>query len=161
MLGLSIIIKHVFNVDIPVGKFFVAFILIYLGVQIMTGGHGRGASCGTNVIFSHGFVSGSGKDNQYNVVFGTGDIDLTGIELKDKDLTVEANTVFGSSTLKLKAGIPTIVQVNDAFGEVRMPDRNIAAFGNYVYRTKSYQEGKPHLELKLNSVFSSVRVVEE
>ncbi len=161
LLGLSVILKYTVNVDIPVARIFFGIFFVYLGVQIITGGTRRHSGNSCDVVFSQGKVSADARSGEYNVIFGKGIIDLTGVEVKDKDVFLKANTIFGSSTIKLKAGVPALVKANSAFGNVRLPDGNAAAFGNYLYKTKSYQEGKYHLEVETNTVFGDTQVVEE
>jgi len=160
-LGISIVLKHVFNIDIPIIPIFFAFFLIYLGVNIILGGFHKNPSCGQSVVFGQGKMAFTAKGGKYDVVFSKGDIDLTGIEVKDKDVSLETNTVFGSSVVKIKSSVPTLVRATAAFGSARLPDGNTAAFGEYVYKNKSYKEGQPSLNLRLTSVFSDVRIVEE
>ncbi|HUO58269.1 MAG TPA: LiaF domain-containing protein [bacterium] len=160
LLGVSVIVKHLLHVDIPVVRFFFAFFLIYLGVQIILGGF-RKESPSPNVVFDQGKVEVAGKDGQYNVIFGKGVIDLGKVDLKDKGITLEANTIFGSSTVKLNAAVPTLVKASAAFGDARLPDSSTAAIGTSLYKNKAYREGKPCLTLNLNVVFGEARVVEE
>lgn len=160
LLGLAVILKYTLNIDIPVIRLFFAFFLIYLGVQVLLGGF-RKTACAPNVVFDQRKVEASGKEGQYNVIFGKGVVDLTGVDFKDKDITVEANTIFGSSTVKINSDMPTLVKANAAFGNAKMPDGNAAAVGTYVYKNKTYQEGKPCLTVNANVVFGEVEVTEQ
>ena len=160
LLGLSVILKHTLHVDIPVVRIFFGLFLVYLGIQIITGGRGNARESGPNVIFTHGRMVPD-QNGEYNVIFGKGDIDLTGIQAKDSSLPLKVNTIFGSSTIRLKAGAPVRVKSNSAFGSVRLPDGNHTALGTYFYQTKAWQEGKPFLDLEVNAVFSGVEVIEE
>ncbi len=161
LLGLSVILKHTLNVDIPVVRIFLGVFFVYLGIQVIAGGNRRpwGKSC--DVVFSQAGVKADAGNGEYNVIFSKGNIDLTRVEVKDKDVFLKANTIFGSSTVGIKAGLPALVKASSAFGNIRLPDGNTAAFGNYLYKTKNYQEGKPHLELELNTVFGDTQVILE
>jgi len=161
LLGLSVILKHTLNVDIPVARIFFGVFFVYLGVQIILGSNRRGSGNTCDVVFSESKVTADARNGEYNVIFGKGVIDLTGVEVKDKDVSLKANTIFSSSTVRLKARTPALVKANAAFGNVRLPDGNAAAFGNYLYKTKAYQEGKPHLEVEANTVFGDTQVVVE
>ncbi len=160
LFGISLILKYTLNIDIPVIRIFFALFLIYLGVKVILGGF-RKEPTGPNVFFSQRKVDFANKDGEYNVVFGKGVIDLTGIPFKDKDMTIVANTVFGSSTVKIKRNVPTLVRANAAFGNAKLPDGNTAAVGTYLYKNKAYQEGKPCLTLNINVVFGEFDLVEE
>lgn len=162
LLGVSVILKHTLHIDIPVGRLFFGLFLVYLGIQIVTGGcRGKGEGvCGPNVIFAEGKTSPD-QNGEYNVIFGKGEIDLTGLDAREKGQSVKANTIFGSSTIKLKGSLPVRVKANSAFGSVRLPNGNQTAFGTYFYKTKGWQEGKPCLELEVNAVFAGVEITEE
>lgn len=161
LLGLSVILKHTFHVDIPVIRIFFGLFLVYLGIQVIAGGsrHPMGSSC--DVVFREGKVLADAKSGEYNVIFASGLVDLTGLEVKDKDVFLKTNTIFGSSKVKLKAGVPALVKTTSAFGAARTPDGNTAAFGNSVFKTKAYQEGKPHLEVEVAVVFGDCQVILE
>ena len=161
LLGLSVILKHTMNIDIPVARIFFGVFFVYLGVQIILGSNRRPVGNNCDVVFSESKVTADARNGEYNVIFGKGTIDLTGVEVKEKDVFLKANTIFGSSTIKLKAGTPALVKANTAFGNVRLPDGNAAAFGNYLYKTKTYQEGKPHLDLDVSTVFGDTQVLVE
>ncbi len=162
LLGLSVILKHTLHVDIPVGRIFFGLFLVYLGVQIATGGvrrHPEGA-CGPNVVFTEGKIAPD-QNGEYNVIFGKGEMDLTGLADKEKNKSVKANTIFGSSRIKVKAEAAVLVKANSAFGSIRLPNGNQTAFGTYFYKTKGYQDGKPFLALEVNAVFAGVEIIEE
>src|SRR6185369_14429392 len=157
LLGISILLKHVLHVDIPVIPIFFAAFLIYLGVNIIVGGFNKNFSCGQSVVFGHGKMDFTAKGGKYDVIFSKGEVDLTGVEVKDKDVTLETNTVFGSSVVKIKSSVPTLVRATAAFGAAHLPDGNTASFGEYVYKNKAFNESKPSLNLKVTSVFGEVR----
>ena len=52
---------------------------------------------------------------------------------------------------------PDGARLATAFGEVRMPDESVAAFGNARYRTT--EPGEPLLRVKVNAVFGSCLVL--
>jgi predicted membrane protein len=83
------------------------------------------------------------------------------VEFKDQDITLEANTIFGASTVMIKSDVPTLVKANTAFGNAKLPDGNTAAVGTYLYKNKSYQKGKPCVTLNMNVVFGEMQVIEQ
>lgn len=160
LMGLSVLLKAVFNIDIPIFRVLVGLFFIYFGVQIVWGtGLGHKPPC-PNVTTQGKVDEGKGPD--YNVIFGQGVINLTGVEIKDKNVELKANTLFGSSTVRLKKDIPALVKASSAFGNARLPGGNSTAMGTLYYKTPSYQEDKPHLTLELSVVFGeSTLSVEE
>ena len=160
LLGLSVIAKAVFHIDIPVFRVLLGLFFIYMGVQIIWGrGFGWGGSCAR--VFTEGKVQDGEKTREYNIIFGEGTIDLTDVEIKDKTVELKANAIFGSSKVKLKSGTPAIVHANTAFGMTRMPNGDGAAVGSLYYKTATYREDKPHLVLEINSVFGQTDLTVE
>lgn len=161
LLGLSVILKFTLNVDIPVIRLFFAGFLIFIGIKIILDGFRTDKNSKQNVVFDQGQVNVSSEGREYNVIFGKGVVDLTGVEVKDKDVVLDVNTVFGGSVVKVSPSVPTIIKASAAFGAAHLPDGSAAAFGTYVYRNKVYKEGKPCLTLRANAVFGGLEVVEE
>lgn len=159
LLGLSVLLKAFFNIDLPFFRVIFGLFFIYLGFQIMTGGrHGKDQSC--DAVFQETKITPDGTTREHNVIFGKGNIDLTGIEVKDKTVEIKINTIFGDSILHLNPAVPTLVKASAAFGALRLPDGNMQAMGSLIYKTKSYVEGEPCLALEVNTVFGNT-VVEE
>jgi hypothetical protein len=158
LLGLSVILKHTMHIDIPIARIFFGLFFVYLGAQIIAGtGRRSGTDC--NVVFADRKVTADAKSGEYNVVFGKGAVDLTDEAMKGS--SVKVNTIFGDCELKVKKDAPVLVKATSAFGAVELPDGSTAAFGNALYRTKAYQEGKPHLAVEAVAVFGHCKVVEE
>lgn len=57
LIGISIVIRVIFNVDFPLFKFLFAFLFIWIGIRIMLG---------TNVLSTH-------SEGEHNVIFGEND----------------------------------------------------------------------------------------
>jgi hypothetical protein len=158
LLGLSVILKHTMHIDIPVARVFFGLFFVYLGAQIIAGA-GRRSNPDCDVVFSDRKITADAKTGEYNVVFGRGSVDLTSEALKGA--SVKVNAIFGDCTLTVRKDSPVLVRASSAFGAVELPDGSAAAFGNALYRTKSYQEGKPHLAVEAVAVFGHCKVVEE
>jgi predicted membrane protein len=158
LIGLSIIVKAVFKIDIPVFRMVFAFLLIYWGIKIMFGNVFTRKSEGT-VIFNEAKFDASSKNNEYNVIFGRSDVDMRNIDLSHGNVRAKVNIIFGSGTIYLSPEIPAIVKVETVFGDSRLPDRSVSSFGNTIYRTSSFKESEPHLQIELNVVFGSGKIL--
>ena len=108
LLGISMLFKVFFHLDLPVFRLCFAVFLLYLGVHVLMGSFGKGK-------FGKGFTSDDGhsamfsdtrfefdqkedENSAYNIAFGRGRLDLTkvaGDALKDKNLYVHINSIFG------------------------------------------------------------------
>ena len=71
------------------------------------------------------------------------------------------NCVFGQSLVKIDPAVPAVIKASSAFGAIKFPEGDAKAFGTYVYKTKSYREGAPHLAVDASVVFGEMRVIEE
>jgi len=166
VLGILIIIKILFHVDIPVFRILIALFFIWLGVKIIADGFSFGKNADedkSNIVFSETNVNAGTGDNEYNIVFGKGVIDLHQIALSDIKgdyVTIKVNSVFSGGVVKLNPEIPTVVRAESAFGGIQMPDGNSTAFGRYTYRTKNYRDGAKYIYVKANVVFGGLQIIE-
>jgi hypothetical protein len=97
------------------------------------------------------FSADHGRD--YNVIFSTGTVDLSGVTLGGSSVRTQVNVVFGNATLRLNPAIPARVNMSSAFGTVEAPAGRSVAFGDTVYTTASYKDGAPALEVRATAVF--------
>lgn len=74
-----------------------------------------------------------------------------------EDKTVSVDTAFGATVVKLNPTVPVEIIGHSMFGQVRMPDRTMAAMGSIAYKTPA--EHEPKLHLRINTVFGSCQVV--
>lgn len=158
LLGICLMLNHFLGWSIPLGTMAVAFILIYLGIIIIFGkAEYKG---GHNTIFSSGSAVTSSTEDEYNVIFGRENVDLSNVILQDKTRKIKVDYVFSSGSLIINSEMPVIVKVDSAFASARMPDGNSISFGNYTYSTKNFNAGIPHLEIKADAVFSNLEIIE-
>jgi predicted membrane protein len=169
LLGISIIIRVMFHIHIPLFRIVVALILIYFGIRMLVGGFWP-RNCGGewrgewrgHTVFNESTVKASTfGGEEHNVVFGKSTVDATDSSLTDQNREFNLNTVFGQTDLRISAAVPTIVKATSAFGSAQFPDGNIITFGDYTYKTKSYAENAPHRKIKVSVVFGGLRVIEQ
>ncbi len=162
LLGLSVIVRIVFNIHIPLVRVVFALILIYFGVRVLVGGSWC-RNCGNNastVVFSDVKTELSKDSTQYNVVFGKGVIKLDDSSFTDKNKKVRVNTVFGAAEIHVSPSFPAIIRVSSAFSGARMPDGNVISFGEYVYKTKAFTDPAKALHVDATVVFGSLEIYE-
>ena len=93
LLGLSILLKILFKIDIPVFRALFSVLLIYFGVRMLTGTFGMSGlfewKDHSSIVFSEGrFHAGKGasgdseEPTHYSIVFGKGVVDLTELALE-------------------------------------------------------------------------------
>lgn len=157
LLGISFIFKVLFHLDIPVFRLFVSFILIYMGLRVLTGGFG----CERNSrnMFFNDYQFKVNTDGEYNIIFGRGVVDLTSYQA-DANTRIKINTIFGSGLVKLDPAQPLKIKVNSAFAGARMPDGNMISFGEYTYQTPAVKEDQPYGKMEVNVVFGELQLTE-
>ncbi len=158
LMGLSIILNAVFGIHIPLFRIIFALILIYIGIKILTGG-----SCWRNdrmnACFNEKTVcSSSVKDNDYSIVFGKANYDLSAISLEGKSINASVNVVFGEAKVKVNTNMPVRIVAGSAFGEAVLPNGNTVAFGKSIYESPSFKEGSPALNIKADVAFGSLKI---
>ena len=160
LFGISVILKAMFHIHIPLFRLLFALILIYLGIRVLVGGAWCRSHCST-VMFSESSSMAADDKGEYSIIFGRGVIDTGAVPASDK--VIRINTIFGASVVKVPKNVPTIVKVDAAFSSVKLPDGNIASFGTYIYKNKACAEAPDSVArrtIRLDVVFGS-SVVEE
>jgi predicted membrane protein len=159
VLGVVIILKVLFNINIPVFRILFAVLLIYLGIRILIGGFCCGRP-GNTVSFGESNIRASDMPgNEYQVLFGKGVVDLTGVSLEQGTARKKVHTVFGSCTLRIDPAMPVTITADSAFASARFPDGNVITFGKYTYRSKNYQDTANALVIDADVVFGQLDVV--
>jgi predicted membrane protein len=161
--GASVIIETVFQIHIPLFRIVFAFVLIYIGVRIMTGRAWWPGSA--SIATEHESVFGNaqfgGKDlkDEYSSVFGNGDVDLTQAEVGKDGGKIAVHTVFGHSIIRVNPKTPIRVRGTAAFGEMVTPDGKQAAFGETTWESPAVKPGVKPLEIRAEAVFAKVEIV--
>jgi predicted membrane protein len=160
ILGLSLIFRIVFNIDFPLFKIFIAFLLIYFGIKMLFGSfHGPRIETKENeVLFGEKQFSDPENHRDYSVVFGKGVYDFRDYDLKGEKRFIKISTVFGASVVKLNKNMPVKIRVESAFAGTELPNGNSAVFGSTTYTSPDFDSNKPFLEIKLEVVFGGCEV---
>jgi predicted membrane protein len=153
LFGLSIILRHTLNIDIPIFKIVFAIILIYFGVKLLIGTSNKNKD---TIIFNKTRINATSKNDEYNIIFGSGEIDLQNIETLQSNMNKEINVVFGSGRLYLPKNVPVVVKVETVFGESKLPDGKTDFFGDYIYRNNADPVNENVLYLEVNVIFGSI-----
>jgi hypothetical protein len=164
IIGLSLVIKIVFNIDFPVFKIILAFIFIYIGLKILLGHSFRPfheRKTDSEVIFGESTFNNVEDGKEYNVVFSKGSFDLRNIPLRtDGPTRVKINTVFGGAKILIDKNKPIRIKADAVFSGAQMPNGNSTAFGSTIYTSDSLDLTKPFLDIKADVVFGGLDIVE-
>lgn len=156
LLGLSVILKAVFHIDLPLFRILFAVLLIYLGVRVLVGERGCGPG-GHSVLFGRQDLRPEEGHDRYGVIFGQGTLDLSDLPVAGTARRIEMSTVFGQGRLVLPRGVPVRIEASAAFANVRLPNGNSVAFGT-MHHAENWTDGGPGLDLRVHAVFGEVTV---
>ncbi|MBW6516491.1 MAG: cell wall-active antibiotics response protein [Candidatus Cloacimonetes bacterium] len=163
LVGLSIIIKIIFQIDIPVFRIIIGVLLIYFGMQIIFGSNflyrRRVSQRRQEGTFREYNLQRGG--NEFNVIFGRSKIDLTDRRELKSDEFVVVNVIFGSALVYIDPAIPMQIEVNTVFGDASLPDKKFAVIGQEKFRTGDENYNGKILYLEISSIFGSVQMVEK
>jgi len=154
--GVILILERLLQVNIPFGRFLVAFLLIYAGIYLLTR-HNKPNTCFPNLnIFTERTIVSDGSSKEFNVVFGSNVIDLT--QHRDYSEPITINTVFGSSTVYLSPNETYEFRLNTVFGGTDLPDKREFHFGsnNVILGDK---ESPNKIRIEVNTVFGSTEML--
>jgi predicted membrane protein len=161
IIGIIMVFKVVFKIDIPVFKILLALFFLYLGIKILVG-----SSWNTHIqtgrhdaVFGEANFSGNSIDRRdYNAVFGKIRLDLRNVELTEKETKIEVNAVFGGAEIILNKEMPVKIKASSVFGGARLPDGNSGGFGTSYYESDSLKNAEKYLYIDANAVFGGIEV---
>lgn len=158
VLGVLLLVRHLFNLNIPVFRILLGAIFIFIGISIAFGGF-RGGK-GSDIVFSSQNIEVLTPEREYNFIFGNGVVDFSKIPPPDKVQNVKVNTIFSDGTIIINPQTPLVIKTNAAFSSANMPDGNSISFGNYSYKTKTFSPGSNYLEIETSVVFGKLSIIE-
>ncbi len=146
--GGLLLVRTVFNVNLPVFKILLAVALVWGGVALIS----SSATKSPVVFGSRMDLSDSALE--YTVMFDSSEIDLSD-EVITREL-MEINCVFGKAVVVLPANRSVHIEATGAFCSLRSPGGRTITFGEGTY---DCGEGEP-LTIKANCVFGELVFVE-
>jgi predicted membrane protein len=161
LIGLSIIINHVFKIDFPLFRIAFAIFIIFIGVKILAGSFGKknNVGPGKDSVLSNQQVQprSIGRDEEFNAIFGSTLIDLRSAKFEAPESDIELNAVFGEVRIFLPADARVRIKSSSVFGSVKTPDGRETSFGDDKTEVGD-QNASQRLNLEANAVFGSVKI---
>lgn len=166
LLGLSALLKVVFNIDFPLFKIAFAGLFIFIGIRLLTGGTFNFRCEGkdeNSVIFGERTITNLEDGKEYNVIFGGAVYDLKNFTVEPgKNKYVKLNTIFGGSKLVLNKNLPVKINSSTVFGGTSMPNGNNSAFGEAKYSSGfAPNDSVGNLIIEANTIFGGLKVQNE
>jgi hypothetical protein len=160
LIGIAVLSKSFFHIDIPLATLIIALVLIAIGIQIMIGGYGF-----HGIHHWHGFgyhvikyEAGSG-DKQYDLRYKGITLDLSSVTLDKGSVRIDINGSFGGGIVILNPDLPVKIEADISFGGVTFPDGGVVGFGQGNYQSKNFNPDSPHLFIRVNASFGGLRFV--
>jgi len=157
LLGISMIIKTIFGIDIPVVRTILAILLIYTGISIIAN-IGSKHKQKQSIVFSEQVIIPENINNYYSVMFGKSTIDLTHIQTIDELLQIKIDVAFGQALVKISRSIPTEIASTVTFGNAFFPDNTSISSGKYTYKNYAGQT-KPLVKVRSHIAFGNMQVI--
>ncbi len=164
LIGLALIIKFVFDLDIPVLRIALALFLILFGIRLLIRNRWEFGPSGNpqNIIFRETTIRGKNlSESEYNVIFGQAVFDLTDIDSTSLPKTLKINTIFGFTVVKAKEDLPLKISGDAVFAGAKLSAGNETVFGEFSYTSRAYHPGKDHLQLETDVIFAGFELKTE
>ncbi|KUG04540.1 hypothetical protein ASZ90_018031 [hydrocarbon metagenome] len=155
VLGIIIILRNYFNINIPIFRSIFAFILIYLGVMTLFGGFA--VKSGDMMLFNEGTIKVTDNAPEYNILFSSGTIDLSRLKTDSKPESIKVNVIFSNGKILVGPDLPLVIKLNSAFANSSFPDGSSINFGDHTYRTSASDESDP-IFVEVSVVFGRVAI---
>lgn len=160
LFGLSAILRE-YGINIPFFRVFFALILIYLGLTMLLGKPIFRTNDNIS-LFTHTDITVTKNINEeYNIIFGTGEIDMSELIIEEAKEPIEVNVIFGNGVLKINKDQPVLIDASSAFGSVKMPEGNNIVFGDYTYQNEVEGSERKRIFIKASAVFGKLEIKSE
>ncbi|MBN8217101.1 MAG: hypothetical protein J0L75_10710 [Spirochaetes bacterium] len=159
LIGVAVLLKAVFHIDLPVFSILWGLLLIAIGVSLVLGGRfvGKGLRSESAIVFGSGDLAWESGIREYSMVFSSGRTDLE--KAVESDRVPRLNAVFARHEILLSPKTDALLVLHTAFGAATLPDGSEAAhFGVTTWRTKPGAKGAPKVRLEINTVFGQTEI---
>ncbi|MDP4093191.1 MAG: LiaF-related protein [Bacillota bacterium] len=154
--GIAMVVSYLFKIRLSMVRALFGTFFIMVGLSIVIGGLGYTGDT-YSIAFNSGDIVASNDTNQYDVIFGSGTIDLSAIKPVDGVRHIKVDTIFGSSNVIVSPNTPAVIKGSSAFGSMNLPNSSNSFLGSRTY-TIGDQNSPDRLEIEIDSIFSSVNV---
>lgn len=159
IFGLSVLIKAIFGIDLPLMRVIFGGLLIYLGFSMVTSWKNY-SHCGKNsrtIWFSTISTTPDTIKSEYRVSFSSIRIDLRSVPIDQIPSKIFIDAHCSSVLLITNPDVPTLINIDARFASTKLPNNETVAVGNTVYMTHD-QQVKPVLEISANLVMSNFEI---
>ena len=156
LVGIAALLRS-FDINLPFGRIVIGLLIIYVGFAFLFGG-GIFIEDGNTIVFNSSNIKVTDNiEGEYNIIFGSGIIDLTDVDPDNITTNIEINTIFGTSEVLLDSNKPMRIELSSVFGRATAPDGNAVTFGDYVISNKT-NDNDYIINIKAAAVFGGTNI---
>ena len=89
-------------------------------------------------VFGSSDMQYDSRHDDYDIVFGSGNVDLFKLETPTQNRKIEVSVVFGNGNVVINDSIPMKIEMNTVFGSSVLADKRFNAFGKTYNTTGIY-----------------------
>lgn len=172
VVGLLIIIQHVFNINLPIIKILFGVLLIYFGLKLIFGSFGvkisgfknTSISSDTEAVFAESEFKITNSDDgqintKYTTAFGNSRLDLTSINPNDLQEPIKITNAFGRTRIKTNPDHAILAKISVGFGTVKIRGQKLGSLGEIEYKSDNLStNANPPLRLEIDNAFGDIEI---
>jgi len=156
-VGIILLLNSIFNFNINIFKLIVGVFIVLFGIFILFNGFGFKDS--RNIIFREGVIRVLKFQDEYNIIFALGTVDLSKIKIGNEVKKIKINTIFAEGKVIINSEIPMMIKASSAFGELELPDKTSVIFSSKEYKTVNFDENQSYFKIEANAVFGKLKFI--
>jgi hypothetical protein len=164
LFGVLLLVNSFTTLHLPVTRIMISLFLVTLGISLLLSNQKKASftiSSGDeeNTFFSDSKqrIDSMGKNNEFNTFFSSQVLDLRNLKL-DENKEIEVNVIFSSQKILINSTSNVRVVASSVFGSAKMDGYREVNFGDGEFKSSGFTPEQPHLLIKANVVFGSVRI---
>ena len=156
LLGISLVLKIIFKIRIPVIKLFFATLLLSIGIRLALKSISPRILSNTVILETKNFDSEKFSPN-YLIIFGKSELDLKKYAFTQNKLKkIKIINFAGKFNLNYDTNYPIKIKVNNIFSFSQLTEQNILILGKSKEHTSSYDPFMEHLDIEITVIFGDV-----
>ena len=158
VIGLSIILKVLFDISFFKILFGIGFILIGVRILIQKPILNIQNDSDSNVFFSEKYFSKNALNtDEFNTFFSKTVFDFRETDMSQFNYDkIEFNTIFGNTDIFLPKNVKLQIKADAVFASVQMPNGNSAAFGTTQYESDSDTSHIREIKIEAHAIFGNI-----
>ena len=156
IFGISVLLKTLLGIDLPVMRILFGGFLIYLGFSIISTFKTNEKINPNATWFTTSSISGRYLEKNYRVGFSSLTIDLRSVD-PEAMRTIVIDAFCSSIKVITNPLIPTTIKINATFASSKLPNNDTISCGNSVYRSHDAAT-KSIIDIQINLITSSLEI---